>query len=387
MKKIIIVINNLATGGVQTSLRNMLSEIHNRYDVTVLCFSDKQEEVQSLPENVKILSVQSPFRHFGMGKRDVIHRPMLFVKRTFWWLLTKVFGRNVTCKVMSWFQKTIGPYDCAISFLHEAQPKSFYGGCNEFVLHNIQAKEKIGWIHCDFRKSGANTSASRKLYHKFDKIVACSKGTREIFVQCNPDLAEKTFAVRNFYCYDQIRSLAGNGVAYQPDVFNIVTVARLFEEKGIDRALEAIQYCVSMGHKIRYHIVGTGALDHVLKEKTKEMQLSDAVVFYGEQKNPFPYLVNADLFLLTSYHEAAPMVFDEAACLGVPVLTTQTVSTKEMIEESGIGFVCENTQQGINTMLLYLLDNREQLWKIRDRLCAKVYDNQHAIDALTSVLQ
>ena len=38
MKKIIFVINNLETGGVQKSLQNLLKEIHNKYDINLLTF-------------------------------------------------------------------------------------------------------------------------------------------------------------------------------------------------------------------------------------------------------------------------------------------------------------------------------------------------------------
>ena len=53
MKKIIFVINNLGTGGVQTSLLNLLAEIHNFYDVTVLCFFvEKDTKLNRHPSNI-----------------------------------------------------------------------------------------------------------------------------------------------------------------------------------------------------------------------------------------------------------------------------------------------------------------------------------------------
>lgn len=40
---------------------------------------------------------------------------------------------------------------------------------------------------------------------------------------------------------------------------------------------------------------------------------------------------NANLLLLFSEHEAAPMVFGEAELLQLPVLTTNTTSVKELV--------------------------------------------------------
>jgi len=64
---------------------------------------------------------------------------------------------------------------------------------------------------------------------------------------------------------------------------------------------------------------------------------------------------NADLFLMTSYHEAAPMVIDEARALGLPILTTETTSAHDMVTDRHCGWVCENSQSAINTALLTAL--------------------------------
>jgi glycosyltransferase involved in cell wall biosynthesis len=81
----------------------------------------------------------------------------------------------------------------------------------------------------------------------------------------------------------------------------------------------------------------------------------------GEQVNPYRYIKNADYFLLPSFHEAAPIVFDEAAILGVPVLATKTLSAVEMIENRRAGFVCENSTEAIYDMLRSVLSSNEKL--------------------------
>jgi glycosyltransferase involved in cell wall biosynthesis len=174
---------------------------------------------------------------------------------------------------------------------------------------------------------------------------------------------------------------------YSNSTFNIVTVARLAEEKSIDRALRAIKYCIDKGHDITYHVVGSGGMEAKLKEEAISLGLGDRVVFYGEQSNPYRYIKNADLFMLTSYHEAAPMVFDESACLGVPVLATATTSTDEMITEAGAGFVCENTQEGINEKLLYLLNNRDELEKVRLNLKKKSFNNEEIVKKFKEIIE
>ena len=218
MKKILIVNNQLEVGGVQTSLLNLLKEIHNKFDVTLLLFNIKVEYMEKIPPNVKVITTKSPFKHFGMLLKDVRKKPFLWIKRAFWVLLTKIFGRAFTIKLMLPFQKKLSGYDCAISFLHESSQKNFYGACNDFVLDRTNAKMKIGWIHGDFSLCGANNKYSHKLYPRFDKVVACSEGTRDVFLKCIPACKEKCFTIRNCNDYEMIKLKSQPAIDYNVSI-------------------------------------------------------------------------------------------------------------------------------------------------------------------------
>lgn len=66
--------------------------------------------------------------------------------------------------------------------------------------------------------------------------------------------------------------------------------------------------------------------------------------------NPYVYMKQADYVVVSSYHEAAPMVFDEAKTLGVPVIATETTSAREMLGEQ-YGIVCDNSTEGLLAVL------------------------------------
>lgn len=386
MQKIIFVINNLETGGVQKSLLNLLYEIHNDYDITLLTFFGNDDTEKLIPSNVKIITPKGPFRQLGLSATHAKSNPFLYTERAFWVTLTKMLGRSFAFKLMCLFRKKQKAYDVAVSFIHESPKKNLYGGCNEYVLKMIDAKQKIGWLHCDFERSGANNAVSKKIYKELDTIVACSEGCKKSFIKCMPEYADKAFTVRNCNDYGQIVSLASEDIKYDSDYFNIVTVARLSKEKALDRALTAISNAINAGYKIKYHVVGDGDQKDFLASKVSELKLEDHVIFYGNKQNPYPYIKAADLFLLTSYHEAAPMVFDESACLGVPVLSTVTTSTDEMIISANAGYVCENSQEGINGALLNILANQNELTKIRDGLKKRSFTNKNPKTAFDNVL-
>lgn len=382
MKTIIIVNNNLKTGGVQISLLNLLKDIASVYDITLLLFYADEQNSDLIPKNIKVMTVKSPFKYFGMSLQESKSSFAALIGKVFWAVVTKTVGRSFAIRLMSIFQHRLKGYDCAISYLHEGPQKSFYGGCNEFVLRKIQADKKIAWIHCDFGLCGANNKQSKKIYKRFDTIVACSNGTKEAFLRCMPELKDKCAVVRNCNDYESIRTKAEPAMQYSSEYFNVITVARLSSEKGIDRMLYAVKHAITLGYPVMYHIVGDGQEREPLEKLVDMLGISDSVIFYGNQKNPYSYIVSADLFVLPSYHEAAPMVFDEAASLGVPVLATKTTSTDEMILKENAGFVCENTQEGITQMLIDILNNPQSLKQISKGLTKRQFTNQMSIAAV-----
>ena len=121
------------------------------------------------------------------------------------------------------------------------------------------------------------------------------------------------------------------------------------EEKGIERAIMALKN--SNRKDIRYYIVGDGSSKKNILKIIHESQLDSQVYLLGADANPYKYLKNADYLLLASYHEAAPMVFDEAKILGVPILTTETTSAYELVVKENSGIMCENSQQGLEIIL------------------------------------
>ena len=387
MKKLIIVNNNMRIGGVQKSLVNLLSEIKDQYDVTLLLFSKTGEYLENIPASVKVIFCTSWFRLLGVAQNEC-HGLSKWIRGCLA-LITKYFGRDTAMRLISLTQKKLqGSYDCAISFLHNPGKHSFYGGCNEFVLSKVNAKQKITFLHCDYRQCGANYPASNRLYSRFDKIAACSDGCKKAFLAVLPELKERTFTVANCHNFADVTGKSkAFDVTYAPGTTHVVTVARMTPEKGIDRALYAMAEVLKSGARVCYHVVGNGVNSDKLQALVKELQIKKAVIFHGFQANPYPYIKNAALLLIPSYHEAAPMVIDEARCLGVPVLSTETTSSTDMITDRECGWVCENSQEGITSKLLEVLNTPDALGRMKARIQTEKPSNQTAIEQFTTIIE
>lgn len=388
MKKIIIVNNNMKIGGVQKSLYNLLWSVSDRYDITLYLFSKSGEYIGQLPPAVKVETCTSLFRYLGVSQGECKNSFRNRLTRGMLAAFCKLFGRPFVMHFIELSQKPLlEEYDVAISYLQNGNIRSFYGGVNEFVLKKVRAKKKIAFLHCDYENSEANNKNNNTLYHEFDGIAACSDGCRDAFLRVMPKLKEKCATVRNFHRYSHIRNQSVIAPkSYAEGRIHVVMVGRLAHEKAIERGIQAIAHVNNAGIPADLHIVGDGPMRDKLLNVTDVFHVKDHVHFYGEQSNPYRYMLNADLLLITSYHEAAPMIIDEAYCLGLPVLSVSTTSSGEMILDRGCGWVCDNSQFAIDTALEEILRNIGSLKTVRAQIQYAEVDNKETIRQFASVI-
>lgn len=388
MKKLLIVNNNMKIGGVQKSLYNLLWSVSGQYDITLFLFAPVGEYMDDLPAEVHVCSCGSLFRYLGVGQGECANHLHNYLMRSFLACICKLLGRSVVMPLLLRSQEPLSVhYDCAISYLQNGDPHHFYGGVNEFVLKKTAAARKIAFLHCDYLKCGANYKENNEVYKAFDLIAACSDGCRRSFIQAIPELSEKCVTVPNFHRCDEIRSLAAQQTyIYTPGSVHVLMVGRLAHEKGIDRAIRAVGFARAQGIPAVLHLVGSGPMENALRELARTQVLEDTVVFHGSQHNPYRFMRNADLLLMTSWHEAAPMVIDEARALSLPVLSVKTTSSDEMISERGCGWVCENDQAALNTALTAVLKAPERIQAVRTRLSETHFGNERAEAAFAALV-
>lgn len=357
MKKILFCINNMKMGGIQKSLVELLKELHKFYDVTLFCINPNGELINDLPQTIKIIYAVNILRLSELSTKEAFKEGVFKgIFRIFFSGFTRYFSKKIPGYIVAKiFQPNLGEYDIAISFSQPVEEHQFYMLANEVVLYSCDSNLKISFIHCDFENYGGNTNYNRKMYLKFDRIAAVSESVKKIFIKCIPELKDRTYVVYNCHDYKQIKKLSlDKPMLYKNKA--IITIARLTEEKGLLRIVDIIYNLVKERYNITWHIIGDGPLKKKLLLLIQKYNLENNIILHGEQLNPYRYLKNAFLLLVPSYHEAAPMVFEEARSLNIPILSTNTLSAKELIEKKGIGWVCENTEESIYKKLKEILD-------------------------------
>ena len=353
MNKIIFVINNFRIGGIQKSLVELLKVIESDYDITVYCPNYDGPLEKELPRKVKIIKGNKWARMSETGVRKSIN---LGVTRCIMTILCSFFSRCFTKKIPAkLYVKLINlpkeHYDVAISYSQPLPPKDFSNLSNEVVLYGINAGRKYTFIHCDYGEYGGRSPYSETLYRQFDGIIGVSNSVAKKFSSILPGMSGKVHVVHNACDINGIISAAGEiDVRYEKP--SMVSVSRLSEEKGLPRSLEVVKNLHERGIRFEWHLVGNGPLMSAIETFIKNNGLDGTVFLEGAKENPYPYMKAADYLFLPSFHEAAPMVFNEAACLGTPILTTKTLSAVELVERRSLGVVCENNTKSIEEMLV-----------------------------------
>ncbi len=342
MKTLLFVIENFNIGGVQKSLVNLLNGLDTDYEIDVIAFDYCGEYLNQLP--ISINCVTSP-KHYSIFANP-IHKfkksPILLFYKFIYYLGAKLFNKGISFRIVSPFYSVKKTYDVAISYSHSGYYKGVNGICPEFVLYKTKAKKRFCFIHCDYEKSGLKCKYNSNLYKKFDGIVCCSQSVKNVLIQSVPDIKDKITTVRNFYdC--RLNSVKIKQIDVEPRNINIFIVARLSKEKGVLRAVKALYE--SKRKDISFYIIGDGPQGEALKEFITNYKLNSQVHLLGPLSMPYDILLNADYLLVPSYNEAAPIVYDEAKLLGIPVISTETVSSRELLDSSDI--ICENSDFGL----------------------------------------
>ena len=155
----------------------------------------------------------------------------------------------------------------------------------------------------------------KKYYNRFDFII-CQSTYMQQDLTCNYNISSgKTAVIYNAVDIVLHNTSAVNTTAVKKNKF--ISVARLSEEKGIERLIHAVGL---LSMPFQFYIVGEGNKRNTLQNLINELQLQDKIFLSGEKEDPFKGMQDADLFLMGSYYEGFPNVLLEAGALGIPII-------------------------------------------------------------------
>ena len=365
MKKILFGITSLTIGGAERVLVDLANCLSKDYKITIFTIYAKGELEKELLPNIQLKSLYpisfaelSNFqKKIGMPLKVLLNRKRIYEKE---------INENLYIEIY---------------FLE--------GAITRLLSSQNKETKKIAWIHNDIacvfgnnNKAKLKRKIDKKIYNKYKELVFVSKENLISFERTYPEVKNRKQVIYNYMAKDKIIEKAKEEVKEKFDgkITNLISVARLVEQKGIDRLIEVHKRLIQEGLLHNFYVIGDGPEKEKLQALIKKEQVEETFRLLGKKENPYPYIKMADYFCLFSRFEGYGMVIEEAKILNKPILITNTAA-KEAVQNYNHYEIAENSVDGIFELLKKVLSNKKE-----EIVEPRQYENEHIIEEIKKLI-
>ncbi|MBE7342528.1 glycosyltransferase [Staphylococcus haemolyticus] len=370
--KLLFVVNNFNFGGPQKSLLNLFYELKDtNHEIDLMILNQEDSLTEYLPDYVNVKPVNTRFSVLMLNRKHLISKminnystPKL-VLNAFLFILKSKLKLHDTTKAKQqfwvdnkWVDSTLKKhYDYAIGVS---------GGHSVYFIEDfINAKHKIGWIRTDYRVLKRDHNIDQKYFDKMDGMLSVSKMCSDIF--------EDIFNIKPFTFYNSLpiklyENIADEDINISTGTFNLCTICRLDNGKGLDLLIEAAKILKSKNIEVKWYVVGAGKLSNWLDEEIKKNHLEQIVLPVGFRFNTGSIVRKMDILVHPSRFEGKSNTIDEALHYNVPVVATNFETVYEQIIDGENGFIVSMDGNEISLKIEELKNNKELYQIIKSNL-------------------
>lgn len=364
-KTILFVIDSLHCAGAEKSLTTLLNLLdYSKYEIDLQLFGYGGVFEKLLPKDVNLLK---PLEYINFNNKTIKESIISSIKNKNYKMLSarlKFSGRihiakynNAEKARIFWkYSEKVIPisgkkYDIAIAYA-QALPTFF-------VSEKIKADKKYAWVNVSYSIDKRERDFQTRYYSEYNKIIAVSDETKDIFADTFPEHKEKLEVIRDIMDPNFIEEMSKNGESYKDkfEGIRILTIGRLAEQKGYNVALEACKLLKEKGINFRWYVLGKGPLEEEIRHYIKDNKLEKNFILLGVSSNPYPYIRDCDIYVQTSKFEGFGIAIAEARMLNKPVVTTKFDAVFAQMIHRKNGLVVENDSKSVCNGILELINN------------------------------
>lgn len=314
--RILFLVSGLFVGGIDTLLKNYLAKYdREHYDIELavgICLKDLESIRNELPKDLKV--------HYLVDE-DILTHFKIKKKKTGLNIAEKIIDESVLntfrrLKSIYKLKKLSQKFDAIIDF-----DTHFH-----YILKDID-KPKIAFYHFSIRQE--KESWQRRLGEKlaiYNKVVCICNEMREQAISLYPRLKDKFHSIYNALDFADIVDKATQIPSDLPKGRYIVAVQRLVEDKKDARSLINAFSLVAknpIADEFKLYIIGDGKDIEDLQNLIDSLNLKNRVILLGYRANPYPYIANAEAFVLSSKSEGCSVSIIESMILDKNIIATQ----------------------------------------------------------------
>lgn len=344
--KIAFLINSLTSGGAEKIVLTIINELKKENtNIELICL--EENNFYDLPSNIKITYLKK-----NSGKSNGIMK--LFEIPFLSYKLKKYIEKNNIKIVQSHLYRA--NYINVLSNILGSNHKS------QIVNHGIASRYKIKGL-----LGKINLFLIKKLYTKANTVITISQEMKNDLNRLY-EFKNSQLVINNPYDLNNIDILKIQEIPefiFNPEKTYLITMGRLIKLKRYDDVIKSLR---NLPENIELILLGEGEEEKNLKILTKKLDLEGRTHFIGNVKNPFKYLYNADIFILSSETEGFPNSLIEALACNLLIVSSDCISgpreilapntdsatiakDKFQIEEFGILYPTGNVQELSNSIL------------------------------------
>ena len=126
--------------------------------------------------------------------------------------------------------------------------------------------------------------------------------------------------------------------------FRFLLVSRLLRDKGVEEFAEAARLVGQKCGATQCHLLGfvdVANRNAISMEQIRSWEGGGVLRYLGKTDDVRPYLSDADCVVLPSYREGVPRSLLEAAAMARPIIATDTVGCKDVVDDQVNGLLCK----------------------------------------------
>jgi glycosyltransferase involved in cell wall biosynthesis len=238
----------------------------------------------------------------------------------------------------------------------------------ENVWHVIHNSYSFKFKEKNFISKVKHIYSFRKLYNN-KNLMSVSNGVKNDVLN-NLKIRPKTIqTIYNPFDIEEVQTLGNEKIDLNFDY--IINVAGLTKVKNQALLLKAFAKLDTGLHLV---LLGKGNQEQNLKQLSKKLKIENKVHFLGWKQNPYKYIKNAKLFVLSSNIEGFGNVIIESLILHTPVVSTNCPSgPNEILVDELSSYLAKvkdenDLKEKIESALNYYLQIDEKYYKKFDYL-------------------
>ncbi|KPH11485.1 glycosyl transferase family 1 [Chryseobacterium sp. ERMR1:04] len=365
---------SMEMGGVEKVILSMLNNLNrDKFEMTI-CLNMNQGELRNeIPKHIRKVYLKE-------GKEDLSKNPVIkkiqLIKRRLE-LKHAEINPNVADNLLN------EKYDVEIAPTFDA----FTSVLNSSNKHS----KKIGWFHSDITVPKMQPIVSRILHQipQFDYFIFGSQQARDILVETYPDLKlPENQVILNAIPIDELKQKAEVFKPELPDIPVFVSVARLHTRKGFHKLLNAHAKLIKDGFNHHIIVIGDGEEMDNLKKQAENLGVTNSFELLGSMMNPYPYVKNADFFILPSESEGWPLIIADTLILQKPIIATSVGGIPEMISHEKTGYLVNYEEDDMYDAMKKFLTEPELVSNIKKHLetIEEQFDNQKIFNTVENII-